>query len=94
MPLHSPLLANGARLDGVDGEVLSVLTLAGAFFWPVWARSHAHGEKERRALSDRFVRELLRFSMYGSLQSEHFPQIAERLGRKNPKPVKLRAVGG
>jgi AcrR family transcriptional regulator len=79
--------------SGVDAEVLSVLTLAGAFFWPVWARSHAQGEKERRALADRFVRELLRFSMYGSLQSEHFPQIAERLGRKNPKTVKLRAVG-
>lgn len=79
--------------DGVDAEVLSVLSLAGAFLWPIWARSHAHGEKERRALSDRFVQELLRLSMYGSLRSEHFPQIADRLRRSNVKPVTLRAVG-
>jgi AcrR family transcriptional regulator len=79
--------------DGVDAEVLSVLSLAGAFLWPVWARSHAQGEKERRVLSDRFVQELLRLSMYGSLRSEKFPQIAERLGRKSAKPVTLRAVG-
>jgi hypothetical protein len=44
-------------------------------------------------LSDRFVQELLRLSMYGSLRSEKFPQIAERLGRKSAKPVTLRAVG-
>jgi AcrR family transcriptional regulator len=79
--------------DGVDAEVLSVLSLAGAFLWPIWARSHAHGEKERRVLSERFVQELLRLSMYGSLRSEKFPQIAERLARKSGKPVTLRAVG-
>ncbi len=78
---------------GVDAEVLSVLTLAGAFLWPVWARSHAKSEDERRALADRFVHELMRFSMYGSLQGEHFPQIAERLGRKTVKPAQLRAIG-
>ena len=80
-------------MTGVDAEVLSVLSLAGAFLWPVWATSHAKGKKERRVLADRFVQELLRLSMYGSLRSERFPQIAERLGRKNAKPIKLRAVG-
>ena len=79
--------------DGVDAEVLSVLTLAGAFLWPVWARSHAQGEAERRGLADRFVQELLRLSMYGSLRSERFPQIAERLGEKGGKPARIRAVG-
>jgi AcrR family transcriptional regulator len=79
--------------DGVDAEVLSVLTLAGAFLWPVWARSHAQGEAERRGLANRFVQELLRFSMYGSLRSERFPQIAERLGRQTDQPAKIRAVG-
>lgn len=79
---------------GVDAEVLSIISLAGALLWPVWARSHAKSEQERRALADRYVQELLRLSMYGSLRSERFPQIAERLSRKTAKPVKLRPVGG
>jgi AcrR family transcriptional regulator len=78
---------------GIDTEALSVINLAGAFLWPVWARSHAHGDDERRTLALRFAREALRLSMYGSLQSERFPDIARRLGRTTAAPVKLRAVG-
>ncbi|UVO52656.1 TetR/AcrR family transcriptional regulator [Sphingomonas sp. SUN039] len=79
---------------GIDTEALSVLNLAGAFLWPVWARSHAHGDDDRRSLAVRFSQEALRLSMYGSLQSENYPLIAERLGRAPKVPVKLRAVGG
>jgi AcrR family transcriptional regulator len=90
-------LARFAKTDlaepGIDTEALSVLNLAGAFLWPVWARSHAQSDEERRALASRFAKETLRLSMYGSLQSEYFPQIAEHLGNKGRKPVKLRAVG-
>ncbi len=80
--------------DGVDAEVLSVINLAGAFMWPIWARSHAQGDDERGILARRFAQETLRLSMYGSLQSDRYPQIAERLGKKREKPAKLRAVGG
>lgn len=80
--------------EGVDAEVLSVITLAGVFLWPLWARSHAQGDDERRALSRRFSQEMLRMSLYGSMRSEHFPEIAERLGKTRKKPAKLRAVGG
>ncbi len=79
--------------DGVDAEVLSVINLAGAFLWPIWARSHAQGDAERGTLARRFAQETLRLSMYGSLQSDRFPQIAERLGKVTEKPVKLSAVG-
>jgi AcrR family transcriptional regulator len=79
--------------DGVDAEVLSVITLAGVFLWPVWARSHAQGDEERRALARRYSQEMLRLSLYGSMQSDRFPDIAERLGKPRKKPVKLRAVG-
>lgn len=78
---------------GIDTEALSVLNLAGAFLWPIWARSHAHDDSERRGLALRFSQEALRLSMYGSLQSECYPQIAERVGKKREKLVKLRAVG-
>ena len=78
--------------DGVDAEVFSVITLAGAFLWPIWARSHAQSDDERSVLARRFGQETLRLSMYGSLQSDCFPEIAERLGKRCTKPVKLRAV--
>jgi AcrR family transcriptional regulator len=90
-------LARFAETDlaepGIDTEALSVINLAGAFLWPVWARSHAHGDEERRALAHRFSQETLRLSMYGSLQSERFPQVARRLGKVQEESVKLRAVG-
>jgi AcrR family transcriptional regulator len=63
----------------VDTEVLSVMTLAGAFLWPIWARSHAQDQDERRNLARRFAQECLRMSMYGSLRADRFPMIAERL---------------
>ncbi len=79
--------------DGVDAEALSVITLAGAFLWPVWARSHAKEDNDRSLLARRFAQETLRLSMYGSIQSDRFPQIADRLGKSRERPVKLRAVG-
>ncbi len=80
--------------EGVDSEVLSVIALASTFLWPIWARSHAHGDEDRSVLTRRFSQEMLRLSMYGSLQSDRFPQIAEQLGKFREKPVKLTAVGG
>jgi AcrR family transcriptional regulator len=64
----------------VDSEVLSVIMLAGSFLWPVWARSHAKSEADRRHLAQRFAHECLRLSMYGSLRPEAFPTIAGQLG--------------
>lgn len=78
---------------GIDSEALSVLMLSGAFLWPVWAHSHATDEAGRRALSQRFARECLRLSMYGSLRNEKFPDIAKRLGQTGASMVELRAVG-
>lgn len=63
----------------VDCEVLSVITLAGTFLWPVWARARAEKSGDTAALARRFADEVLRLSMYGSLNSAHFPEIAERL---------------
>lgn len=66
-------------MPGVDAEVLSVLNLAGVFFWPIFARAHAADDDERQALSKRFSREILRLSMYGSMNASRFPEVAERL---------------
>lgn len=68
--------------DHIDVEVMSVLMLAGSFLWPVWARSHAQSDEERRRLAQRMTQESLRLCMYGSMRSERFPHIADYL--KNP----------
>jgi AcrR family transcriptional regulator len=60
---------------GIDTEVVSVLTLAGMFLWPVWARAHTRNAKERKQMAKRFSRELLRLSMHGTLRPEKFPEL-------------------
>lgn len=64
---------------GIDSDVVAIQVLAGAFLWPIWARSHAKDEAERVVLAKRFVRETLRKSMYGTLKAEKFPAIAAQL---------------
>jgi AcrR family transcriptional regulator len=83
----------GLSQENIDVEALSVIMLAGAFLWPVWARSHATDDKGRRRLARRFAQECLRLSMYGSLRAERFPEIAERLKTPGQTPrAKKRAV--
>ena len=65
--------------DDIDVEVSSVITLAGVFLWPVWARAHVSSDSERRAQAQRFAQETLRLAMYGNLRSERFPDVAARL---------------
>ncbi|MEY2925528.1 MAG: hypothetical protein RL367_5 [Pseudomonadota bacterium] len=102
-PSHDPFwreyqgsLARFAATDlaepGVDSEALSVINLAGAFLWPIWARSHAKSEVDRKALAHRFAQETLRLSMYGSLQARHFPDIADQLAGVDPARPKIRAA--
>jgi AcrR family transcriptional regulator len=76
---HARFADTDLAQQNVDVEVLSVIMLAGAFMWPVWARAHASSDKERRELAHRFSQECLRISMYGSMRAERFPDIGERL---------------
>lgn len=64
---------------GIDAEVLSVVNLAGVFFWPILARAHAANESERGELTRRFSHEILRLSMYGTMRAQSFPNVVERL---------------
>ncbi len=64
---------------GIDVEVFSIITLAGNFLWPIWARSHSHGDAERAGLAHRFAREMLRLSLHGTLQPDKVPEIAAEL---------------
>jgi AcrR family transcriptional regulator len=64
----------------IDTEVASVLTLAGAFLWPVWGRSHARSARERQELAQRYSAEVLRLCLYGTLRPEKFRELDEKLG--------------
>ncbi len=78
---------------GIDVDVFSVITLAGNFLWPIWARSHSHDDEERTALAHRFGREMLRLSLYGTLVEDRNQTVVERLADEDfgqsPKPLKL-----
>ncbi|AXB76922.1 TetR/AcrR family transcriptional regulator [Novosphingobium sp. P6W] len=66
---------------GIDAEVMSVINLAGVFFWPVFARAHAADEGERSELTRRYTHEILRLSMYGTMSAKAFPDVAELLSK-------------
>lgn len=69
----------------IDAEVLSVMNLAGIFLWPIWARAHAGSDRARSQLARRYVDEILRLSLFGTMRAEAFPAVVERIrprGRK------------
>lgn len=71
---------------GMNADVLAIIMLASSFIWPIWVRSHAKTDRERKTLAQSFSDECLRLSMYGSLKAGHFPEIAKYLqGTKPPK---------
>lgn len=65
----------------IDTEVVSLLSLMGAFLWPVWARAHARTPKERRQLAQRFSGELLRLSLHGTMRPEKYPEMTARIAK-------------
>ncbi|MGH7322005.1 MAG: TetR/AcrR family transcriptional regulator [Candidatus Rokuibacteriota bacterium] len=80
--------------ENLDTEVASVIMLAGAFLWPVWARAHARDRRELPLLAHRFAQELLRLCMYGTLKPEHYPEIASRLkGGHASRPARRGQLG-
>jgi AcrR family transcriptional regulator len=64
----------------IDTEVACVLSLAGAFLWPVWARSHARSARERQELAQRYSSEVLRLSLHGTLRPEEFGELDKKVG--------------
>ncbi|HKU40157.1 MAG TPA: TetR/AcrR family transcriptional regulator [Polyangiales bacterium] len=70
---------------GIDAEVLSVLLIAGAFIWPVWARSHARTAKQRQQMAERFSNEILRLTLHGTLRPEKYPELDARVTSKRTK---------
>jgi AcrR family transcriptional regulator len=79
---------------GIDTEVASILMLAGAFLWPVWARAHSRSAKERQVMAQRLSREILRMSLHGTLQAEKYPELDARVRSMGETIKKGRRGGG
>ena len=69
----------GFAQSGIDVEVASVISLAGAFLWPVWVQAHARNAKERQQLAQRFSHEQLRMSLRGTMRAEKYPELEARI---------------
>lgn len=67
---------------GIDVEVFSILTLAGHFLWPVWARAHSGDAADIDALADRFAHEMLRLSLHGTVRPDKVPPAIIGAARK------------
>jgi len=55
----------------MDPEVLAVITLAGTFLWPMWARAKSGTGANLQRHADRYVREFFRLMIHGSLRPEY-----------------------
>lgn len=78
---------------GIDAEVASIITLTASFLWPVWVCAHARSAKEREQMAKRFTRELLRFSLHGTMRPEKYPELDARLGKESRRRGAVERAG-
>jgi len=64
----------------MDTEVFAFITLSSALLWPIWVGAHARGGRSQRRMQQRYVDELLRLAMFGSLIPERHPELLRRFG--------------
>lgn len=63
----------------IDHEVVTIITLAGHFLWPLWVQAHVKGNRDEDKLARRFTNELLRLSLFGSARPQFYPDVVNRL---------------
>ena len=81
-------------VSGIDSEISTLMMLGTNFLWPVWAKAHEKSEDERRQLARRFVNEALRLSLFGTMRSELYPELAARVAPAgDDHPVRAVAAG-
>jgi AcrR family transcriptional regulator len=71
---------SGYGQNNIDIEVFAFITLASSLLWPIWVGAHARGAGARSKMQRRFVDEMTRLSLFGSLVPERYPELVERFG--------------
>ncbi len=54
----------------IDVDVHSFIMLVSIMVWPLWTRSSNATPKQRKELSERFIREVMRMEVYGIVQQD------------------------
>lgn len=74
--------------DDIDVEVLAFITLSSALLWPIWVGAHAKSGRARVKMQQRFVDEMLRLVLFGSLIPEKHPDLVARFRGTGAKGAK------
>ena len=57
----------------IDVEVHTFMVLLPVFMWPLWANSQSRTPRQRKALTERFMKEAIRAGIHGTIQPDKFP---------------------
>lgn len=68
----------------LDPEVLAVITLAGTFLWPMWARAKSGGRANLQHYANRYIREFFRLMIHGTLQAQYVQDADAELQAMKP----------
>jgi AcrR family transcriptional regulator len=74
---------SGYGREDIDVEVLAFITLASALLWPIWVGAHAKSAKARDKMQQRFVDEMMRLVLFGSLVPERHAKLVERFRKRS-----------
>lgn len=72
---------SGYGRENMDVEVFAFISLSSALLWPIWVGAHAKGSKARARMQARFMDEMNRLTLFGSLTREHYPELVERYSK-------------
>jgi len=71
----------GFAREDLDVEIFAFITLASALLWPIWVGAHAKGIRAREKMQARFMDEMMRLVLFGSMTRERFPELVERYSK-------------
>jgi AcrR family transcriptional regulator len=72
---------SGYGREDIDVEVFAFITLASALLWPIWVGAHAKNSRARDKMQRRFVDEMMRLVLFGSLVPERHAELVKRFGK-------------
>lgn len=72
---------SGYGREDIDVEVFAFITLASALLWPIWVGAHAKNTRARDKMQRRFVDEMMRLVLFGSLVPQRHADLVKRFGK-------------
>ncbi len=72
----------GYGREGMDAEVLAFITIVSSLLWPTWVGAHSKGAKPKNKMRQRFVDEMLRLVIFGTLVPERHADLIKQYHKK------------